>query len=395
MPELSESNALIQKIAEKMAREKVASRAKAIDAKCEFPWDVVDACREHGFLYLMLPEEYGGLSASVTSLCVVIEELARASGTTSLIVLAHNVGLMPIVIAATDAQKKYVYDKVTQSKKTCLAAFALTEPEAGSDPARMTTTFVKDGDGYILNGRKSMITNGASAQILTLFATSNPTLKHKGITAFFIETDYPGVTIGKNEEKMGMNGSDLTEISFDNVRLTRDNLLGEENDGWGVAMSTLNLSRPAVGAQAVGIAQGALDFSAEYAWGRTQFGQRLAEHEGIQAMIGEMATGIEAARQLVLHAALLLDELPGFDRDTMGAMMADRASAMAKVYSADMAMKVTTEAVQILGSYGYTKDYPVERMMRDAKATQIYEGANQIQRMVIARSIFRKFKLKG
>jgi len=392
MPQLSESNQLIQSIAEKFSREKVAPRAKAIDATGEFPWDIVEACRRQGFLYLMLPEEYGGLGGNITSLCVIIEELARASGTASLILLAHNVGLMPVMIAANDAQKKYIYDKVTGSAECCLAAFALTEPEAGSDPARMTTTFVKDGDGYILNGKKSMITNGVSAQILTLFATSDPALRHKGITAFFIEKDYPGVIVGKNEEKMGMNGSDLTEITFDNVRLSADNLLGKVNEGWGIAMSTLNLSRPAVGAQAVGIARGALDFAAEYAWSRTQFGQRLADHEGVQAMIGEMATGVEAARCLVFHASMLLDELPGYDRDTMGAREDDKASAIAKVYSADTAMRVTTEAVQILGSYGYTKDYPVERMMRDAKATQIYEGSNQIQRLVIARSTFRKFR---
>jgi alkylation response protein AidB-like acyl-CoA dehydrogenase len=391
MPGLSEKHVLIQKIAEKIAKERVAPRAKEIDRLGEFPGDMVDLCRNSGFLYLMFPEEYGGLDGEITALCLVIEELAKQSGTVSLICLAHNVGLMPVMIAANEEQKKYLYDKVTKSEKSCLAAFALTEPEAGSDPARMTTIFTKEGESYYLNGKKSMITNGANAQIYSVFATSDPGLKHRGITAFYLERDYPGVTIGKNEEKMGMCGSDLTEVSFDNVKLTKDNLLGEEGRGWGVAMSTLNLSRPAVGAQAVGIAQGALDFAVEYAWNRQQFGQKLAEHQGIQNMVGEMATEVEAARGLVYNAARLLDETKVLDRDKMGAIAADRASAMAKVFSADVAMKVTTEAVQILGSYGYTKDYPVERMMRDAKATQIYEGANQIQRMVIARSIFRKY----
>ena len=185
----------------------------------------------------MLPEELGGLGGDVTPLCVVIEELAKASGTASLICLAHNVGLMPVMIAANEEQKSYIYGKVTQGNRNCLAAFCLTEPEAGSDPARMTTTFVKEGDHYLLNGKKSMITNGASADIISIFATSDPTLRQRGITAFYLERGYPGITIGKNEEKMGMNGSDLTEISFDNVRLTKENLLGKEGEGWNIAMS--------------------------------------------------------------------------------------------------------------------------------------------------------------
>jgi alkylation response protein AidB-like acyl-CoA dehydrogenase len=235
-----------------------------------------------------------------------------------------------------------------------------------------------------------MITNGANAQIYSVFANSNPKLRTNGISAFFVERDYPGVTIGKSEDKMGMRGSDITELIFDNVRLSKDNLLGKEGDGWDIAMSTLNLSRPAVGAQAVGIAQGALDYAVEYAWKRVQFGQKLADFEGIQFMVADMATGVEAARALVYDAAHLLD-MKVYERDKMSAIGVDKLSAMAKVYSADVAMKVTTDAVQILGGYGYTKEYPVERMMRDAKATQIYEGTNQIQRIVIARDIFRKF----
>jgi alkylation response protein AidB-like acyl-CoA dehydrogenase len=373
MLNLSDKHSMIQKIAEKIAKERLAPKAKEIDATGEFPWDIVDVYKQQGFLYLMLPEKFGGLDGDITSLCVVIEEFAKASGSASLICLAHNVGLMPIMIAANDAQKEYIFAKITQPDKKYLAAFCLTEPEAGSDPARMTTMFTKDGDNYYLNGRKSMITNGASAQIYSVFATRDPTLKHRGITAFFLERDYPGVIIGKNEEKMGMIGSDLTEVTFDNVKLTRDNLLGGEGQGWGVAMATLNLSRPAVGAQALGLAQGAFDFAAEYAWNRVQFGQKLADHEGIQLMIGEMAIDVEAARALVYDAARLLDESKVHERDKMRAIAADRASAIAKVFSANAAMKVTTDAVQILGSYGYTKDYPLERMMRDAKATQIYE----------------------
>jgi len=392
MSSLSEKHVMIQKIAEKVAREKVAPRAKEIDATGAFPWDIVDVFQQSGFLYLMLPEKFGGLEGDITSLCVVIEELAKASGSSSLICLAHNVGLMPIAVAGSEEQKEYVFEKITQADKKHLAAFCLTEPEAGSDPARMTTIFTKDGDDYYLNGKKSMITNGASAQIYSVFATSDPNLRHRGITGFFVERDYPGVIIGKNEEKMGMIGSDLTEVSFDNVKLTKKNLLGQEGQGWGIAMATLNLSRPAVGAQALGLAQGALDFAIEYAWNRIQFGQKLSDHEGIQLMVGEMAIEVEAARALVYNAARLLDESKVHERDKMRAIAADRASAIAKVYSANAAMKVTTDAVQILGSYGYTKDYPLERMMRDAKATQIYEGANQIASMLIAKSLFRKFR---
>lgn len=387
---LSEKHTMIQMIAEKIAREKVAPRAKEIDAKGAFPWDLVDLYKKQGFLYLMMPEHFGGLDGDITSLCLIIEEIAKVSGAASLIPLAHNVGLMPVMIAANDEQKEYIYNKISEPDKLYILAFALTEPNAGSDASYMTTVAVRDGDYYYLNGKKSMITNGANAQIYTVFASTNPRKRTQGISAFYVERDYPGVTIGKSEDKMGMIGSDITEIIFDNVRLTKENLLGKEGEGWDIAMSTLNLSRPAVGAQAVGLAEGALNFSVEYAWKRVQFGQKLADFEGIQFMVADMATQIEAARALVYDAAQLLD-MKVYERDKMSAIGVDKLSAMAKVFSADVAMKVTTDAVQILGGYGYTKEYPVERMMRDAKATQIYEGTNQIQRIVIARDIFRKF----
>lgn len=390
MLNLSEKHSMIQKIAEKLAKEKIAPRAKEIDSTGAFPWDLVDIYKKQGFLYLMLPERFGGLDGDITSLCLVIEEFAKVSGAASLIPLAHNVGIMPIMVSANNEQKEYIYNKIVDPDKMYIVAFALTEPNAGSDASHMTTNAVKDGNYYYLNGKKTMITNGANAQLYTVFASTNPKLRTNGISAFYVERDYPGVTIGKSEDKMGMIGSDMTEIIFDNVRLTKDNLLGKEGDGWDIAMSTLNLSRPAVGAQAVGIAQGALDFSVEYAWKRIQFGQKLADFEGIQFMVADMAIQVEAARALVYDAAHLLD-MKVYERDKMSAIGVDKLSAMAKVYSADVAMKVTTDAVQILGGYGYTKEYPVERMMRDAKATQIYEGTNQVQRIVIARDIFRKF----
>jgi alkylation response protein AidB-like acyl-CoA dehydrogenase len=390
MLNLSEKHIMIEKIAEKLAKEKIAPRAKEIDSTGAFPWDLVDIYKKQGFLYLMLPERFGGLDGDITSLCLVIEEFAKISGAASLIPLAHNVGLMPIMVSANDEQKEYIYNKVIDPDTMYIVAFALTEPNAGSDASHMATNAVKDGNYYYLNGKKTMITNGANAQLYTVFASTNSKMRTKGISAFYVERDYPGVIIGKSEDKMGMIGSDITEIIFDNVRLTKDNLLGKEGDGWDIAMSTLNLSRPAVGAQAVGIAQGALDFSVEYAWKRVQFGQKLADFEGIQFMVADMAIQVEAARALVYDAAHLLD-MKVYERDKMSAIGVDKLSAMAKVYSADVAMKVTTDAVQILGGYGYTKEYPVERMMRDAKATQIYEGTNQVQRIVIARDIFRKF----
>jgi alkylation response protein AidB-like acyl-CoA dehydrogenase len=390
MLNLSEKHGMIRMIAEKVAKEKVAPRAKEIDATGAFPWDLVDIYKKQGFLYLMLPERFGGLDGDITSLCLVIEELAKVSGAASLILLAHNVGLMPIMVAATEEQKEYIYSKIAEPDKPYLVAFALTEPNAGSDASHMATNAVKDGDYYYLNGKKSMITNGANAQIYTVFVSTNPKLRTNGISAFYVERDYPGVIIGRSEDKMGMIGSDITELTFDNVRLTKDNLLGKEGNGWDIVMTTLNLSRPAVGAQAVGLAQGALDFSTEYAWKRVQFGQKLADFEGIQFMVADMATQVEAARALVYDVSHLLD-MKVYERDKMSAIGVDKLSAMAKVYSSDVAMKVTTDAVQILGGYGYTKEYPVERMMRDAKATQIYEGTNQIQRIVIARDIFRKF----
>jgi alkylation response protein AidB-like acyl-CoA dehydrogenase len=390
MINFSEKHNMIRQIAEKIAREKVLPRAKEIDETGAFPWDIIEVFKRQGFLNLLLPEKYGGLDGDITSLCVVVEEIAKVSGACSLILLAHAVGIMPFLIAANEAQKEYVYGKIANPEEINLVAFCLTEPEAGSDASHMRTRLTKEGDHYYLNGKKSMITNGSVASIYTGFATFNPKLRTEGICAFFVERDYPGVIIGKTEKKMGMIGSDLSEVIFDNVRLTKDNIIGEMGKGWDIAMSTLNLSRPAVGAQAVGIAQGALDFAAEYAWKRVQFGQKLADFEGIQFMIADMATQVEAARALVYDAAQLLD-MKVYERDKMSAIGVDKLSAMAKMYSADVAMKVTTDAVQILGGYGYIKDYPVERMMRDAKATQIYEGTNQIQRLVIARDIFRRF----
>jgi len=303
-------------------------------------------------------------------------------------ILAHSVGLMPLMMAGNEEQKRRFYTKVAEER--ALAAFALTEPEAGSDASSLKTTAILQGDYYIVNGRKCFVTNGGVADLYSVFVTTSPGKRREGISVLMVERDTHGLTIGKKEEKMGMRGSDTTDLIFEDAVVPKENLIGEEGQGWELAMMTLNLSRPAIGAQAVGIAQGALDFALEYATKRVQFGQKLADFQGIQFMLADMATKIEAARALVYKAAALLDEKV-YERDRMSARGVDKLSAMAKCFASDVAMEVTTNAVQILGGYGYLKDYPVERMMRDAKVTQIFEGTNQIQRIVIARNLLRRF----
>jgi len=346
---------------------------------------------QQGYLSLMLPEEYGGMDGSITALCIVAEEIAYACGSSSLMILAHSVGLMPLMIAGNREQKAYFYDRV--AKGHALAAFALTEAEAGSDAASLKTVARAEGDFYIVNGRKCFVTNGGAADLYSVFVTTDPSKGKQGISVLMVEKGTKGLTIGKREEKLGMRGSDTTDLIFENAVVPKENLIGGEGRGWELAMMTLNLSRPAIGAQAVGIAQGALDFALEYATKRVQFGQKLADFQGVQFMFADMATKIEAARALVYKAAALLDEKV-YERDRMSAIGVDKLSAMAKCFASDVAMEVTTDAVQILGGYGYLRDYPVERMMRDAKVTQIFEGTNQIQRVIIARNLFKKFWTK-
>jgi len=386
-----ERNRLLREAVRQVARTKVAKRAAEIDRAGVFPWDMAELFAQQGYLSLMLPEEYGGMDGSITALCIVAEEIAYACGSSSLMILAHSVGLMPLMMAGTEEQKAYFYDRV--AKGGALAAFALTEPEAGSDAASLKTTAVPDGDFYIVNGRKCFVTNGGAADIYSVFVTTDPSKGRQGISVLMVEKGTKGFSIGKREEKLGMRGSDTTDLIFENAVVPKENLIGGEGRGWELAMMTLNLSRPAIGAQAVGIAQGALDFALEYATKRVQFGQKLADFQGLQFMFADMATKIEAARALVYKAAALLDEKV-YERDRMSAIGVDKLSAMAKCFASDVAMEITTDAVQILGGYGYLKDYPVERMMRDAKVTQIFEGTNQIQRIIIARNLFKRFWTK-
>ncbi|RLA93428.1 MAG: acyl-CoA dehydrogenase [Deltaproteobacteria bacterium] len=386
-----EQNRLLRESVRQIARTRVAKRAAEIDRAGVFPWDMAELFAQQGYLSLMLPEEYGGMDGSITALCIVAEEIAYACGSSSLMILAHSVGLMPLMIAGNREQKAYFYDRV--AKGHALAAFALTEAEAGSDAASLKTVARAEGDFYIVNGRKCFVTNGGAADLYSVFVTTDPSKGKQGISVLMVEKGTKGLTIGKREEKLGMRGSDTTDLIFENAVVPKENLIGGEGRGWELAMMTLNLSRPAIGAQAVGIAQGALDFALEYATKRVQFGQKLADFQGVQFMFADMATKIEAARALVYKAAALLDEKV-YERDRMSAIGVDKLSAMAKCFASDVAMEVTTDAVQILGGYGYLRDYPVERMMRDAKVTQIFEGTNQIQRVIIARNLFKKFWTK-
>lgn len=382
-----ERNHLLRESVKKIASTKVAKRAAEIDAAGAFPWDIAELFAQQGYLSVMLSEGYGGMDGDITAFCIIAEEIAYACGSSSLMILAHSVGLMPLLMAGNDEQKKRFSERV--AKDHALAAFALTEPESGSDAASLNTTAVLQGDYYLLNGRKCFVTNGGTADLYTVFVTTRPGERTKGISVFIVEKETAGLTIGKREEKLGMRGSDTTDLIFENALVPKENLIGEEGGGWELAMMTLNLSRPAIGAQAVGIAQGALDFVLDYTTKRVQFGQKLADFQGVQFMLADMAMQVEASRALVYKAATLLDQKV-YERDRMSAIGVDKLSAMAKCFASDAAMQVTTDAVQLLGGYGYLRDYPVERMMRDAKVTQLFEGSNQIQRVVIARNLLRK-----
>jgi len=370
---------MIRATAKRVASKLIAPRAAEIDATGEFPWDIVELFGKQGFLSIMLPEAYGGMDGDITAFCLVIEEIAKVCGSSSLLVLVQAVGTMPIMIAGNDKQKEKHFNLIASENH--LVAFTLTEPEAGSDAASLRTRAVNQGDHYRLNGRKCFITNGGVADLYSAFVVTDSEKGSDGISAIMVEKGTEGLSSGKPEEKMGMRGSNTTDVIFEDCLVPVENLLGPEGLGWEIAMKTLNMSRPAVGAQAVGIAQGALDIAIDYANERYQFGRPIAKFQGIRFMLADMATQIEAARSLIYRTAAMIDAKEGDS---------DRFSAMAKYFASDVAMKVTTDAVQILGGYGYMRDYNVERMMRDAKLTQIYEGSNQVQRMVVAHHLVKK-----
>ena len=370
-----DEQALIEAIRE-IALERVAPRAAEIDHTGEFPWDMKELLAQQDILAMPFPTEYGGIGASELAIVMAIEELSRHCATTALLLAVQQLGSLPILLAGNEEQKGQYLPNLASGE--WMAAFGLTESSSGSDAAAMRTVAVHKGDKYILNGSKRFITNGGLAKVNSVFAITDREQGTHGISAFIVEKDFPGFSVGRIEDKMGIKGSQTAELIFTDCEVPAENLLGREGDGFRIALMTLDRTRPGIGAQALGIAQGALDLAVSYAKQRIQFDKPIAENQGIQFMLADMATKVEAARLLVYNVAEMID------RDEKHF---SQYSSMAKMYASDIAMEVTNDAIQVLGGYGYMKEYPAERMMRDAKITQIYEGTNQIQRLVIARAL--------
>ena len=361
----------------KMVVERVAPRAPAIDEQAEYPRDIRQLFADHDLMGLPFDAEHGGTGTGTLMLNIAVEEVAKACASSALILMIQELGTLPIKLFGTDEQKQRFLPRCASGEWS--PAFALSEPDAGSDPGGMRTRAVRDGDEWVIDGTKNWITNLGVADFYICFAVTDPEQGHsRGISAFVVEADRPGFAVGNLEHKMGIRGSPTGQPIFDNVRVPAENLIGEANQGFKVAMATLDRSRLGVAAQAVGIAQGATDYAAAYAQERKQFGKPIASFQGIQFKLADMESRTAAARELLYRACSKVD---AGDAD-MG-----KYSAMAKLIASDTAMAVTTEAVQVLGGYGYVSEYPVERMMRDAKITQIYEGTNEIQRLVIARTL--------
>ena len=377
----SEEEAMILDMVRQLVKERVEPRAAEIDAKAEFAWDLKQLFAENDLFGIPFPAEYGGLGGSFVTYVKVVEEVAKACASSALMIAVQELGALPIIIGGTEEQKQRWLPSLASGEK--LAAYALTEPGSGSDAAgSMRTTARRDGDDYVLDGTKIWITNGSVADIVTVFAVTDSTKGPNGISAFVVEKGTPGFNVGKLEKKMGIKGSPTVELSFENCRVPAANMLGAEGVGFKIAMKVLDKSRPGIAAQALGIAQGALDYATEYTKQRVAFGKPISQQQGLQFMMADMKTEVEAARLLLYEAARKCDE-DASDVTTW--------AAMAKLKCGDVAMSVTTDAVQLLGGYGYSSEYPVERMMRDAKITQIYEGTQQIQRIVIARSMVGKW----
>jgi alkylation response protein AidB-like acyl-CoA dehydrogenase len=377
MYDLTEEQIEFRDAIRQIVRERVAPRAADIDAKAEYPWDIRRLFAEQDLLGLPFEPEHGGTGTGTLMLNVAIEEIARACASSALILMVHELGTLPIKLFGTAEQRERILPRCASGEWS--PAFALSEPEAGSDPGGMITTAKRDGDEWVINGTKNWITNLGIADFYVLFAkTDRSAGRSRGISAFVVESDRPGFSVGKLEHKLGIRGSPTGQPIFDEVRVPAFNLIGKEGQGMKVALGTLDRSRLGVAAQAVGLAQGATDYAAAYAAQRRQFGRSINEFQGIQFKLADMETRTAAARELLYRACAKIDN---GDAD-MG-----KYSAMAKLFASDTAMWVTTEAVQVLGGYGYVSEYPVERMMRDAKITQIYEGTNEIQRVVIARTM--------
>ncbi len=376
---LSEEQKMIVDTARELAQEKIKPVREKYDEEGHFPWDIVKEMAAADLMGLYIPEQYKGMGRGIFELCLAVEELSKVCGGISLAMAATALGTFPILLFGTDEQKaKYLPDIATGKK---LAAFGLTEANAGSDAGNMTTTAVKDGDHYVINGTKQWITNGGEAETYTVIAMTNKAKGTRGATAFIVEKGTPGFSFGKKENKMGIRASATRELVFTNCRVPAKNVLAKEGMGFIVAVNTLNTSRPGVASQALGIAAGALEEAVQYARQRVQFGQPISSIQAVQHMLADMATEVEAARALLYATARTIDA---------GEKGFARISAMSKLFASEVAMRVTTNAVQVLGGYGYMKEYPVEKMMRDAKITQIYEGTSQIQRNEIALQLIKE-----
>lgn len=372
----SEEHEALREAIRDLANEQIAPFAAEVDDQARFPQEALDALTAADMHALHVPEEFGGNGADALAAAIVIEEVARVCASSSLIPAVNKLGSLPLMLTGSSAlQAKYL---TLLAAGEALFSYALSEPEAGSDAASMRTRAVRDGDEWVLNGVKRWITNAGVSQFYTVFATTDPDARSRGISAFVVEASDPGFSVGELEKKLGIKGSPTRELYFDNVRIPADRIIGDEGTGFKLALETLDHTRVTIAAQAVGIAQGALDYAAAYLQERKQFGKAIAEFQGLQFMLADMGMKLEAARQMT-YAAAAKSERGDSDLTFFGAA--------AKCFASDVAMEITTDAVQLLGGYGYSREYPVERMMRDAKITQIYEGTNQVQRIVMARHL--------
>ncbi|MFI6700272.1 acyl-CoA dehydrogenase [Streptomyces sp. NPDC050509] len=377
----SEEHDMLRETVRALSEAKIAPFAAAVDEEARFPQEALDALVASDLHAVHVPEEYGGAGADALATVIVIEEVARVCASSSLIPAVNKLGSLPVILSGSEELKKKYLRPLAQGD--AMFSYCLSEPDAGSDAGGMKTRAVRDGDHYVLNGVKRWITNAGVSDYYTVMAVTDPEKRTKGISAFVVEKDDEGVSFGAPEKKLGIKGSPTREVYLDNVRIPADRLLGAEGTGFATAMKTLDHTRITIAAQALGIAQGALDYAKGYVQERKQFGKPIGDFQGVQFMLADMAMKLEAARQLTYAAAARSQ------RVTAGATKEDLTffGAAAKCYASDAAMEITTDAVQLLGGYGYTRDYPVERMMRDAKITQIYEGTNQVQRIVMARNL--------
>ncbi len=382
--DLTEEQRMLQDMVRRLAREEVAPGAAQRDREGQFDWEMVTLLRENGLLGIDFPEAYGGSGAGMLALAIAVEELSRVDAACGLVPAVQELGSLPIMLAGTEEQKQRFLPKLGSGEQ--LSAFGLTEPAAGSDVARLRCRAVKDGDAYVLNGTKTFISNGGVAEVVTVYAVTDPEASaHKNAGVLVVEKGTPGFSVGKHEDKMGIRWSDTSELIFEDCRVPVANLLGQEGEGFHVMMKTLDFSRLGIAAQALGIAAGALDYAVAYAKERESFGKPIIRHQGVGFKLAEMSMRIEAARQLLFKTCALFEEQPK-DMSRLSSQLI-RMSAMSKCLCGDVAMYAATEAVQVLGGYGFIKEFPVERMMRDAKITQIYEGTNEIMRLVIANTL--------